>query len=109
MIIEVTDRLMAYNYRNSFMGGLSDISDESYKSSSIDILERLKLVKSNMDLVVSLATWYSIGEEKLFSQMLKVGISSVVKSARTFSGHRTEFGEYLKKEISNAMLKFSKL
>jgi DNA-directed RNA polymerase specialized sigma subunit len=108
MLMEATGEFMVYNNKVSlpFMGELSDISD---KSSSTDILERLKLVKSNMDLVVRLAAWHAVETGKPFSQMLRIGISSVVKSAKTFNGHHTEFSDYLKKEISDAMLKSSRL
>jgi DNA-directed RNA polymerase specialized sigma subunit len=108
MLMEATGEFMVYNNKVSlpFMGELSNISD---KSSSTDILERLKLVKSNMDLVVRLAAWHAVETGKPFSQMLRIGISSVVKSAKTFNGHHTEFSDYLKKEISDAMLKSSRL
>lgn len=74
----------------------------------IDTMEKLKLVKSNMGVVVDLAIWYSRETEKPFSQILKVGMSSAVKAVRTYRGYyNVEFGEYLKKEVSNAMINFS--
>jgi DNA-directed RNA polymerase specialized sigma subunit len=100
--MEVTNDLMYYN-QNQALLSFTD------KSTSIDILEKLKLVKSNMNLVINLATWYSTDTEKPFSQMLKVGISSVIKSAKTFCGNHNEFGAYLEKEISDAMQKYSRL
>ena len=73
----------------------------------IDTMEKLKLVKSNMSVVIDLATWYSRETEKPFSQMLKVGMSSAVKAVRTYRGYyNVEFGEYLRKEVADAMINF---
>jgi len=101
--MEVTDELMAYNYNQS----LFSFTDEPKKSTSVDILEKLKFVKAHVDLVINLATWYSIETNRPFSQMLKVGISAVIKSAKTYRDHQIEFSEYLRKEISDAMAKSS--
>jgi DNA-directed RNA polymerase specialized sigma subunit len=74
----------------------------------IDTMEKLKLVKSNVDMVIDLADRYSKKTEKPFSQMLKVGMSSAVKAVKTYHRHyNVEFEEYLRKEVSNAMTNFS--
>jgi len=103
MLMESTDNLMIYNYNQALLS----FTDEPNQPTSIDILEKLKFVKANMDLIINLAAWYSIETNRPFSQMLKIGISSVIKSAKSYRDHQIEFGEYLKKEISSAMSKSS--
>ena len=103
MLMESTDNLMIYNYNQALLS----FTDEPNQPTSIDILEKLKFVKANMDLIIKLAAWYSIETNIPFSQMLKVGISTVIKSAKSYRDHQIEFGEYLKKEISSAMSKSS--
>lgn len=82
---------------------------ESFKfESHTDNLEKLKLVKANMNMVIDLADWYSKETQIPFSQMLKVGTSSAIKAIKVYRDYRNgEFDEYLKKEISNALTNFS--
>jgi hypothetical protein len=103
MLMESTDNLMLYNNYQALLS----FTDETSQPKSIDILEKLKIVKANMDLIINLAAWYSIETNKPFSQMLRIGISSVIKSAKAYRDPQIEFGEYLKKEISFSMSKLS--
>lgn len=72
-----------------------------------DTLETLRLVKSNMDTIVSLACLYSKKMGTPFSQMLRVGICSAIKAIKNYQGYDHEgFDEYLKREVSKAMLNY---
>jgi hypothetical protein len=103
MLMESTDNLMIYNNYQTLLS----FTDETNQPMSVDVLEKLKIVKANMDLIINLAAWYSIETNKPFSQMLRIGISSVIKSVKVYRDYQIEFSEYLKKEISSSMSKSS--
>jgi len=46
-----------------------------------DILAKLELVKSNLAMIIELSNWYAVETGNSFSQMLKIGIMSVIESA----------------------------
>lgn len=74
-----------------------------------DTVAKLKLVKACMDLVVKLANWYALENQKQFSQMVQIGILEVVRAAERFDASQPiEFIDYAAQEIIKAMTKWDK-
>lgn len=71
-------------------------------------LEKLKLIKSNMNTIISLADWYSKDTGKPFSELLKIGMCSAIKAIGDYKrSNNEEFNEYLKREVSKSMLRYA--
>ena len=74
-----------------------------------DIVAKLELVKTCMDLVVKFANWYAFEYGTPFSQLVQIGVYTVVKAAERFYGSvDTSFTDYLSQELMKAMIAFSK-
>lgn len=74
-----------------------------------DVLAKLNMVKTCMNLVVKLANWYSLENSVDFAQMIQVGIMAVIKAAETFnSSEQTNFIDYASQTIVKEMMKSSK-
>lgn len=74
-----------------------------------DVLAKLNMVKTCMDLVVKLANWYSIENYVEFAQMVQVGIMAIIKAAESFnSSGQTNFIDYASQIVVKEMIKSSK-
>jgi len=70
-----------------------------------DIIAKLELVKTCMDLVVKFANWYSFEYGTPFSQLVQIGVLTVIRTAEKFYGsENTNFNDYLSQEIMKAMM-----
>lgn len=75
-----------------------------------DVLAKLNMVKTCMNLVVKLANWYSLENSVEFTQMIQVGIMAVIKAAETFnSSEQINFIDYASQTIIKEMIKSSKI
>ena len=72
---------------------------------SSDVVARLELVKTCMDLVVKFANWYALESGMPFSKLIQIGVITVVKSAERYGGsEKTNFVDYLSQELLKAMM-----
>jgi DNA-directed RNA polymerase specialized sigma subunit len=70
-----------------------------------DNVAKLELVKTCMDLVVKFANWYSFEYGTSFSQLVQIGVLTVIRTAEKFYGsENTDFNNYLSQEIMKAMM-----
>ncbi len=70
-----------------------------------DTVAKLELVKTCMDLVVKFANWYSFEYGASFSQLVQIGVLTVIRTAEKFYGsENTDFNNYLSQEIMKAMM-----
>ncbi len=75
-----------------------------------DVLAKLNMVKTCMNLVVKLANWYSLENCADFTQMIQVGIMAIIRAAETFnSSKQTNFIDYASQTIVKEMMKSSKV
>jgi len=104
MFTEVTNGFMALdNNMFPFASGTRTTNP----SSSNDILEKLNLVKSHTDLVISSALQYAEETGRPFAQMIKVGLVTLIKSTKmNCLNTYADYSDYLKSEIDNAMMDF---
>jgi len=77
----------------------SDTSIAFEKNHAEDILAKLELVKSNMAMIVELSNWYSLETGNSFSQMLRIGIMSVIESAKSFNNFDHTFMKNADKKL----------
>ncbi len=90
---------------NDLESSTSPIIDSNNFKIYCDTLEKLRLIKSNIGMITSLADRYSKEMGKSFSELLKTGICSAVKAVKNYKGNDEEkFNEYLRREVSKAML-----
>ncbi len=74
-----------------------------------DVIVKLNMVKTCMNLVVKLANWYSQENEVPFSRMVQVGIMAIIKAAENFDvSEQTNFIDYASQVIIKEMIKSSK-
>jgi hypothetical protein len=106
MITGVENGFMTFDKAVLSFSSKAELTNES---SSNEILEKLQTVKYHTDLVIYFAAWYARETGKPFSQMLKVGLLTLIKSAKTrYIYNHVEFSNHLKNEITSAMLEFSR-
>lgn len=88
-------------------GSVSFSSEEEKlicSSISGDVLAKVELVKSCIDIVLRSARWYSMETGKPISQNIQTGILAVVKAAETFHhSQHIKFIDYVSQEVIKAM------
>lgn len=73
-----------------------------------DILQRLEMVKTCMDLVVKMARWFALENGVDFSEMVRTGIQAIIKFAETYDSSKCgSFGDYIAQKIATEMIKAS--
>jgi DNA-directed RNA polymerase specialized sigma subunit len=104
MLTEISNGSIAFdNGMFSFNSGIGVTN----KSSSIDALEKLGLIKSYTDIVISSALKYSNQTGTPLTQMIKVGFVALIKLIRAnYSNTNINYESYLKIGIENAMMDF---
>lgn len=74
-----------------------------------DVIAKLNIVKTCMNLAVKLASWYSQENGVQFSQMVRVGIMAIIKAAENFNtSEQINFIDYASQMIVKEMVKSSK-
>ena len=106
MLTEVANGFMFFEKSMTpFNSGIGSAN----QSPSNDILEKLRLVKSHTDLVISFASQYAEETGKPFPQMLKIGLVTLIKSAKkSCVDAQVDYDGYLMGEIDSAMSDFCK-
>jgi DNA-directed RNA polymerase specialized sigma subunit len=96
----------SYTYRDCGKVSFSPEQEEAIcRIVSGDIVAKLELVKTCMDLVVKFANWYSFEYGTPFSQLVHIGVLTVIRTAEKFYGsENTNFNDYLSQEIMKAMM-----
>jgi len=104
MLTEISNGSIAFdNSMYSFNSGIGVTN----KLSSIDVLEKLRLIKSYTDLVISSALKYSSQTGAPLTQMIKVGFVALIKlTSANYSNTNIDYDRYLKIGIENAMMDF---
>lgn len=85
---------------------MSDIEDRELlcRAASGDVEAKLQLVKKYLGLVIELAASHTLGTERQFPEMVRVGISALIEAANGFHhSHQTEFADHVRYEIEKAM------
>jgi len=104
MITEVANNYIVFDKKfSSFASDFERVNE----TSSYEILNKLRIVKSHTDFVIFLASRYSQETGKPFSQLLKAGLVALIKSTKEYYPEKhKEFGDYLRSNITNAILGF---
>lgn len=93
--------------------GIAFTSEEEEKICKIaegDVLAKLNMVKTCMDLVIKLANWYSLENGIEFTKMIQVGVMAIIRAAETFDlSKQTNFIDYASQMIVKEMVKTSKV
>jgi DNA-directed RNA polymerase specialized sigma subunit len=107
-LIQIAD---LYTYKDYRKISFSPEQEEAIcRTVSDDVVARLELVKTCMDLVVKLANWYALESGMPFSRLVQVGVIAVVRSAERYcDSEKTSFVDYLSQELMKAMMESSKL
>lgn len=100
-----------YTYKDYGKISFSPEQEEAIcRKVSGDVIARLELVKTCMDLVIKFANWYALENGMPFSKLVQIGVLTVVKSAERYcSSEKISFADYLSQELMKAMMESSKL
>jgi len=73
-----------------------------------DVMMKLELVKICIDMIVKLASWYSLENGTPFSQLIQIGIFAVAKASENYcNSENISFVDYLCNEVMRAMIEYS--
>ncbi len=103
----LTEVLVAHKYKE--IAFTAEEEEKICRITTGDVIAKLNMVKTCMNLVVKLANWYAIENGVQFQRMVKVGIMAIIKAAETFnSPEQTNFIDYASQMIVKEMMSSSK-
>jgi DNA-directed RNA polymerase specialized sigma subunit len=85
---------------------MSDIEDQELlcRAASGHVEAKLQLVKKYLDLVIELAASHTLGTERQFPKMVRVGVSALIEAANSFqNSYQIGFANHVRYEVDKAM------